>query len=48
MFVGQSLDLDWTSNLTCPSVDDYIRMVDFSEWNRALHHAQFSVMIIAN
>jgi hypothetical protein len=31
MFVGQSLDLDWTSNLTYPSIEEYLRMVDFSE-----------------
>jgi geranylgeranyl pyrophosphate synthase len=31
MFVGQSLDLDWTSNLTCPSIEEYLRMVDFSK-----------------
>jgi geranylgeranyl pyrophosphate synthase len=31
MFVGQSLDLDWTNNLTCPSIEEYLRMVDFSK-----------------
>jgi hypothetical protein len=31
MLVGYSIDLDWTSNLTCPSIEEYLRMVDFSK-----------------
>ncbi|KAG7004607.1 hypothetical protein G7Y79_00024g055570 [Physcia stellaris] len=28
LYVGQSLDLYWTSNLICPSVDQYFKMVE--------------------
>ncbi|KAK7743724.1 hypothetical protein SLS62_010455 [Diatrype stigma] len=31
LFVGQGLDLHWTSNMQCPSVAEYLRMVDGSK-----------------
>lgn len=30
LYVGQSYDLYWTRNVSCPSVEDYLRMVDQS------------------
>ena len=30
MYIGQSYDLYWTRNVSCPSVEDYLRMVDQS------------------
>jgi geranylgeranyl pyrophosphate synthase len=30
LYVGQSLDLHWTSNLICPSVEQYLQMVENS------------------
>ncbi|KAJ5167656.1 geranylgeranyl diphosphate synthase [Penicillium canariense] len=28
LYIGQSLDLHWTNNLICPTVDEYFRMVE--------------------
>ena len=30
LYIGQSYDLYWTRSVTCPSVEDYLRMVDQS------------------
>lgn len=30
LYVGQSHDLYWTRHVTCPSVEEYLRMVDQS------------------
>ena len=31
IYTGQSLDLYWTYNLVCPSISQYLKMVDKSE-----------------
>lgn len=31
LYIGQSLDLHWTSNLISPSVEQYLRMVENSK-----------------
>ena len=31
MFVGQSYDLYWVYNVACPSIPDYLRMIDSSQ-----------------
>lgn len=31
LYIGQSYDLFWTFSLTCPSVEEYMKMVDYSE-----------------
>jgi hypothetical protein len=33
LYVGQSHDLAWTCNLTCPTEEEYLAMVDGSELN---------------
>ena len=30
LYIGQSLDLHWTSNLVCPSAGEYLRALDNS------------------
>jgi hypothetical protein len=32
LHVGQSLDLYWTSQVTCPSISEYIGMIDNSKF----------------
>ncbi|KAK8047539.1 geranylgeranyl pyrophosphate synthase [Apiospora saccharicola] len=29
LYVGQSLDLHWTSNLICPSIEQYLEMIEY-------------------
>lgn len=36
LFVGQSHDLYWVHNVICPSVADYIKMIDGSEFETLL------------
>lgn len=36
LFVGQSHDLYWVYNVTCPSVADYFKMVDDSKFHHDL------------
>ena len=31
LYIGQSYDLFWTFNLTCPSVEEYMKMMDYSK-----------------
>lgn len=31
LFIGQSFDLYWTFNLACPSVNEYLEMIDKSK-----------------
>lgn len=31
LHIGQSFDLYWTHSVICPSVEDYLKMVDNSE-----------------
>lgn len=33
LYIGQSFDLYWTHNVICPSVEDYLKMVDSSEYS---------------
>lgn len=30
LHIGQSLDLYWTANVQCPSLEEYLKMVDYS------------------
>ncbi|KAI0520768.1 terpenoid synthase [Xylaria bambusicola] len=39
LFLGQSIELHWTTSLQCPSVTEYLQMVDGSRsWFRLLFH----------
>ncbi len=31
LYIGQSLDLHWTTNLECPSIEEYIKVLDASK-----------------
>lgn len=31
LYIGQSYDLFWTFSLTCPSMEEYMKMVDYSK-----------------
>ena len=31
LFIGQSFDLYWTFNTTCPSMNEYLEMIDKSK-----------------
>jgi geranylgeranyl pyrophosphate synthase len=31
LYIGQSLDLHWTTNLECPSIKEYIKVLDASK-----------------
>jgi geranylgeranyl pyrophosphate synthase len=33
LHIGQSLDLHWTSQVRCPSTAEYMKMVDYSEFD---------------
>jgi len=32
LLIGQGLDLHWTSRVQCPSVPEYLQMIDGSRW----------------
>lgn len=32
LHIGQSLDLFWTSNVQCPTFEEYYKMVDYSTY----------------
>jgi hypothetical protein len=34
LHIGQSLDLHWTSQVKCPSMAEYMKMIDYSELRR--------------
>ena len=31
LYIGQSLDLHWTCNLICPSIEQYLEMIEYSK-----------------
>lgn len=37
LFVGQSFDLHWTAELQCPSISEYMQMIDGSKLNKSQH-----------
>lgn len=39
MLIGQSLDLRWVHDVSTPSVEEYLQMVDGSKWQLAAPRA---------
>jgi hypothetical protein len=39
LHIGQSLDLHWTSQVKCPSMAEYMKMIDYSELDVVVSHS---------
>ena len=46
--IGQSLDLHWTSHVKCPSMAEYMKMIDYSTFDAAVSSIPKCQVLIRN